>query len=403
MSLRGTTPVGRVPGVRMLFTCIGGPGHLNPLLPISRAVVDSGHTVLWAASASLSGLVENAGFAFRRLGSRPVGPRERAPLRAVDAGQSDQEVRENFARKGTRARLPLVKPLMRAWKPDLVVCDEFDFATMLIAERAEVPHATVLVSATGLQIRPDVVGEPLREIRAECGLPADDDLTMLGRYLRLSPFPPALRAPEAWRHGTEHAIRPPLPGPAGPRPDWATVRPDAPVVYFTLGTEFGMESGDLYERVLAGLRALPVNLLMTVGAQIDPAEFGPQPEHVRIARYVDQDEVLPYCDVVVSHGGSGSVMGALAHGVPTLLVPLGADQPMNAQRGAELGFALVLDAVAATPAEAGAAVTELLSVPAYRQAAGCLRAELAALPGPDHAATLLEQLITRARRHRTPW
>jgi UDP:flavonoid glycosyltransferase YjiC (YdhE family) len=379
--------------VRMLFTCIGGPGHLNPLLPISRAVADAGHTVLWATSASLGGLIKNAGFSFHQLGSRPTArARKRGPLRVADAEQSDKEVRENFARKGTRVRLPLVGPLIHDWKPDLVVCDEFDFATMLTAERSGVPHASVLVSATGLQIRPDVVGEPLREIRAECGLPADPDLTMLGRHLRLSPFPPTFRASEAWRHGTEHPVRPPLPGPAGPPPDWARVRPDAPVIYFTLGTEFGMESGDLYERLLDGLRALPVNLLMTVGWQIDPAEFGPQPEHVRIAQYLDQDEVLPYCDVVVSHGGSGSVTGALAHGVPTLLVPIGADQPMNAKRGKELGVGLVLDAVTATPADAHAAVSELLAVPTYRQEAERLHAELAALPGPDHAAALLEQV-----------
>ena len=383
--------------MRILFTCIGGPGHLNPLLPISRAVADAGHAVWWATSASLGGLVENAGFSFHQLGYRPAARRpERAPLRVADAEQSDDEVRENFARRATRARLPLVGPLVRDWKPDLAVCDEFDFATMLTAERCGLPHASVLVSATGLQIRPDVVGEPLRKIRAECGLVADPDLIMLGRHLRLSPFPPTFRAPEAWRHGTEYAVRPPLPRPPGPRPDWARVRPNAPVIYFTLGTEFGVESGDLYERVLAGLRALPVNLLMTVGSQIDPAEFGPQPDHVRIAQYVPQDEVLPHCDVVVSHGGSGTVMGALAHGVPTLLAPIGADQPMNAQRCVELGFGRRLDAVTATPADVRAAVTELLAVPTYRQEAERLRAELAALPGPAHAAALLEQ-VARVR------
>ena len=379
--------------MRILFTCIGGPGHLNPLLSISRAVVDAGHAVLWATSASLRGLVENAGFSFHQLGHRPAArPRGRAPLRVADAEQSDDEVRENFARRATRLRLPLVGPLLYDWKPDLAVCDEFDFATMLTAERCGLPHASVLVSATGLQIRPDVVGEPLREIRAEYGLAADPNLTMLGRHLRLSPFPPTFRAPESWRHGTEHAVRPPLPRPPGPRPDWARVRPDAPVIYFTLGTEFGVESGDLYERVLTGLRALPVNLLMTVGSQIDPAEFGPQPDHVRIAQYVPQDEVLPHCDVVVSHGGSGSVMGALAHGVPTLLVPIGADQPMNAQRCVELGVGQRLDAVTATAADVRAAVTELLAVPTYRQEAERLRTELAALPGPAHAAALLEQV-----------
>lgn len=338
--------------VRVLFTCIGGPGHLNPLLPISQAMTDVGHTVLWATSESLGGCIRHAGFAFHQLGSpTAVKRREREPLRTVDAERSDQEVRENFADRATRSRLPHVWSLMRDWQPGVVVCDEFDFATMLAAEQVGVPHASVLVTAAGLQIRPDVVGEPLRKIRTEWGLPTDPDLRMLGRYLRLSPFPPTFRAPDARRYGTERVIRPPMPEQAGPLPNWASVRAGAPRVYFTLGTEFGMESGDLFERVLAGLRELPINLLMTVGRHIDPAEFGPQPKHVRIAQYMPQHEILPHCDVAISHGGSGSVTGALAHGVPMALLPLGVDQPTNAKRCTKLDAAVELDAVAATPAD----------------------------------------------------
>ena len=55
--------------------------------------------------------------------------------------------------------------------------------------------------------------------------------------------------------------------------------------------------------------------------------LGAQPAHVRAERFVPQSEELPHCDLVISHGGSGSVLGALAHGLPQLLLPLGADQP----------------------------------------------------------------------------
>ncbi|QFZ21120.1 glycosyltransferase [Saccharothrix syringae] len=385
--------------MRVLFTCVGGPGHLNPLLPISRAVADLGHEVLWATTAGLRRPVEDAGFAHHLLGAAaaPAAPRPRGPLIPPDPRLVEEEVREHFVRRATRERWPHLRALVGDWRPDLVVCDEFDFAAVLAAEEADVPHASVLVTAAGLLVRPDVVGEALAEVRAGCGLPADPGLTALGRYLRLSPFPPSFPAPGAWRCGTEHAVRPPLPRRAGERPDWARVRPGAPVVYFTLGTEFGVESGDVFERVLAGLRELPVNLLMTVGRDIDPAGFGPQPAHVRVERYVAQDEVLPHCDVVVSHGGSGTVVGSLAHGVPGVLVPLGADQPANAERWVELGVGLALDAVAVTPADARAAVAEVLAGDGYRRAAERLRDELVALPGPGHAAALLDR-VGRTRR-----
>jgi MGT family glycosyltransferase len=153
-----------------------------------------------------------------------------------------------------------------------------------------------------------------------------------------------------------------------------------------------MESGDLLARVLTALRELPINLVVTVGHQIDPAEFGRQPANVHIERYIPQSSVLPHCDLVVSHGGSGSVIGALAHGLPSVLIPIGADQPWNAERCANLGVAQVLDAVEATPEAVRAAVVMVLDDPVYRRNAERLRDEIAALPGPGHAVGLLEQL-----------
>src|SRR5205085_6936899 len=128
------------------------------------------------------------------------------------------------------------------------------------------------------------------------------------RRLVLSPFPPSFRNPAFPLPPSAHSFDP-FPGAGRERPD------GAPVVYFTLGTVFNLESGDLFARVLAGLRDLPVDVVATVGRQIDPEELGPQPEQIRLERYVSQWDVLPACSAVVSHGGSGSVLGALAHGL----------------------------------------------------------------------------------------
>jgi UDP:flavonoid glycosyltransferase YjiC (YdhE family) len=99
----------------------------------------------------------------------------------------------------------------------------------------------------------------------------------------------------------------------------------------------------------------------------------------------------------MSHAGSGSVIGALAQGLPMVLLPMGADQPHNAARCSELGVARVLGAVRATPGDVREAVSIVLLDPAYRRAAQRMRDEISALPGPAHAVALLERLATERR------
>ncbi|MGO1053406.1 glycosyltransferase [Crossiella sp. CA198] len=117
----------------------------------------------------------------------------------------------------------------------------------------------------------------------------------------------------------------------------------------------------------------------------DPADLGPQPPHVRVERYRPQAEILPHCDLVVSQGGSGAVTGTLAHGLPALLLPMGADQPHNAARCAALGFAKVLDPTTATPDQVRANAAALLTDPEYARRTQEYAGEIAALPGPDIA------------------
>jgi MGT family glycosyltransferase len=181
------------------------------------------------------------------------------------------------------------------------------------------------------------------------------------------------------------------------RPDNEAAQPAAgrarPAVYFTLGTYDTYR--ELFDKVLAGLRDLPVDILVTVGRRLDPASFGPQPDHIRIESFIPQDQILPACDLVISHGGSGTLIGSLAHGLPSLLLPLGADQPHNSRRCVELGSARELDPMTFTPQDAADAVTEMTATWAgapYRAAARRIQAEINGLPGPEQAIALLERL-----------
>jgi UDP:flavonoid glycosyltransferase YjiC (YdhE family) len=367
--------------MRILSTFVGGRGHFDPLLPIARAIASAGHTVAFACQQSMVQTVRDSGFTAWQAGPDFDGGATRRPLLAPSRSREDSDLRTGFADKAARLRAADILAMSASWRPDLILCDECDFGAMIAAEVMEIPHVTVLSNASGSFIRHSVVGDALNQVRASHHLAPEPDLRMLHRHLVLSPFPPSLRDPACPLPPTGHTIR---------TQDVVSSSGDA--IYFTLGTIFNTESGDLLGRVLTGLSALSVPVIMTVGAHIDPAEFGPQPSHVRISRFIPQATVMPQCALVVSHGGSGSLTGTIAHGLPTVLIPLGADQLVNADRCSSLGLGQVLDAISVTPAEVTAAASAVLDDPSYRSVAQSLRDELAAQPGLAHAVKLIEDL-----------
>jgi UDP:flavonoid glycosyltransferase YjiC (YdhE family) len=383
--------------VRILFTFPGGIGHFLPMVPVARAAAAAGHVVAFACQAAMVVTVEATGFpAFDAGGASLLAPGVRQPLLRPDAEDEDRAARIARGAARDRERASAVLALGEQWQPNILVCDESDLGVGVAAERLGLPHATVQSTAGGSIVPSGVAAEQANELRVAHGLPADPGLEMLHRYLVLVPFPPSLREPGIPLPGTAHALRHvsadlPLDESALP---WLAALSDRTAVYVTLGTIFNQESGDLFERIVRGVRDLPVNVVATVGRELDPEVLGGQPPHVHVERYIPQAQLLPRCSLVVSHGGSGSVIGALAHGLPMVVIPIGADQPRNARRCEHLRVARVVYALEATPDLVREAASDVLADPTYRLNAERMRDEIATLPGPDHAVTLLERLAT---------
>ncbi|MET7993922.1 glycosyltransferase [Amycolatopsis sp. NPDC005232] len=376
--------------MRFLFTFVGGRGHFDPMAPVARAAAARGHTVAVAGAGSHMPAIERGGFtALATSAPRAEVAPVREPLPPVDPARDDWEIHELFARRAGRERAAALLDIIRGWRPDVVIRDEVDFGAAIAAERLGVPCVNVLVLAAGTLLRKDLVAEPLHEIRAAHGLPADPELTMLEGQLVLSPFPPSVRDPASPFPPGAFSFRQGDPIP--PRPPH-----EPPGVYFTLGTDFNTASGDLFERALAGLARLNANVTTTVGTQLDPAVFGPQPAHMRVERFVPQAELLPSIDLVMSHGGSGSLLGALAHGLPSLVFAMGADQPGNARQTTRLGTGVALDPETATPEEIHETAVRLLTEPRWREAAQRVQEEINGQPGAAETVPLLEITATSA-------
>ncbi|MBR7836898.1 glycosyltransferase family 1 protein [Actinospica durhamensis] len=390
--------------MRILFTFIGGSGHLRPLFPFAHAAQAAGHTVAVAGSGSQQDAIASAGFTALAT-SEPRPPKadqEEDPLTAPDPQREERTMREGFAGNGARRHARVVRKIALDWKPDVIVRDEVDFGTAIAAESLGIPCATVIVLLAGGLIRPDTVAEPLDALRAEYGLSPDPDLAKLHGDLVIMPGPPSLRDPRyALPAGTfwcrpDHAI----PQAAGSGTSSTSGAGRRPRVYFTLGTIDTFR--ELFDKVLTAARTIPIDLTVTVGPRLDPASFGPQPDNVRIERFIPQDEILPTCDLVIAHGGSGTLIGALAHGLPSILFPLGADQPHNAERCVALGTARELDPMAFTPKDVADAILELTGEETgapYHRAARAAQAEINALPGPNDALAMIERLVSSPGSH----
>ena len=132
----------------------------------------------------------------------------------------------------------------------------------------------------------------------------------------------------------------------------------------------------------------PVDVLVALG--IDPAELGTRPPSVHAYRWLPLTAALPHCSAVVHHGGAGTMLSALAFGVPQIVVPQGADQFANAATIARRGCGIQSGT---DPDEVRVAVHRALAGE-FTAAATEVSSESDALPTPAEVATRLTELVS---------
>jgi UDP:flavonoid glycosyltransferase YjiC (YdhE family) len=383
--------------MRVLAACsLGGAGHLNPLLPFLAAARRRGHETLVVGPPALASMVELAGYPFRAGGEPPeeeVGPiRERLPV-APPAEASILGNRELFGRLATGAMLPEMERVCEAWLPHLVLREPCEYASSVVASGAGIKTAQVAISLAEAEARSIAVAGPALEAH-RTGLVdelwASPYLTRFPASLDPSPFPNTVRFREVATPSSRSL------------PDWWSGS-RAPLVYVSFGTVLGYMSvaGSVYRTMLTAVKDLDARVLLTVGRRFDGSGLGTIPRNVHVEDWVDQADVMPETDLVVCHGGSGTALGALAAGVPMVIVPVFADQFENGRRIADQGAGLVVGAVPPTDGVnrnvIGAvdapritdAIETVLGTPSHRQQAALISAEMAATPEADDVLAAL--------------
>src|SRR5208282_1443842 len=170
---------------------------------------------------------------------------------------------------------------------------------------------------------------------------------------------------------------------------------ETPLVLVSFSTGFEQRNVDKVQRALDALAELPVHVVATTGGIVAPNEVATPPNAV-VLNYAAHDPIMRRAALVITHGGHGTAMRALRHGVPMVVIPgLAGDQPFVAAAVQEWGAgrALAGDADVATMREAA---QDVLSSPAYRRAAQERSASLRHVDGAASAANEVETLVKTA-------
>ncbi|HEY5629471.1 MAG TPA: glycosyltransferase, partial [Candidatus Limnocylindrales bacterium] len=350
--------------MRIAFSTQPALGHLLPMLPLALAARDAGHDVVVLGGASLASSIGRTGL--RHVVAGPADLHEafaKVPERGGLTGRRLAATTWSLVFGGVIApeMADALLALARDWRPDLLVHDDSEQGTWIAAERLGIPHVSLQATAwRGAGVRLSSV--PLGRLRERLGLPSDPGLARWHRHGYLTTRPPLLQDPADPVPPTSIPLQPiPLDEADEAAPAWLSVKDPARArVAVTLGTILPGRL-DTMEAILAGLERLEVEVVATVGPGLDPASLGERPDNVRVERYVPMSRLLATADALVFHGGSGTMLAALSHGVPLVVLPVAADQPENADRCAAAGVAIVLDPMARTAGHVQAAVSAVLA------------------------------------------
>jgi len=367
------------------------------MLPLARAMASAGHEVAFATAASFASRVAKAGFELLPAGISLADQLEEArrcfPAEAALAGA---ERFENFvplmlAAVAAPPRIDDLLPIVEEWRPDIVVHDETELGGPVAAARFGIPHAAHSVGILRPLPMLRLARQTLEPVYEKLGVDLGPHAGLFD-YLYLDVCPPTLQSPWIDEVTVDHPMtNAAIPPDSGEQPPaWLGDLADRPTLYVSLGTIFSADPTVL-RTILEGVRDEPVNVIATVGRDNDPADLGPQPDHVHVERYVSQALLLPHCDAVVNQGGT-AILSILAEGLPMIVVPQGANQFHNAAALSAAGVGRTLLPGDVTAAAVRSELRALLDDPGYRTRAEAMAAEIEAMPGPDEGVRLVERL-----------
>jgi UDP:flavonoid glycosyltransferase YjiC (YdhE family) len=362
--------------MKVLITSQAALGHFHTLAALGASLVEGGHEVLFAAAPRFCDRIRASGFDARPAGidwssqdlSETWPEFREVPLTARNAW-----INQNlWADRIPRAMLPDVLGIAECWRPAVILSGRAEIAGSSAGELLGIPYATA--SAGRVIALTDFVAEMRSgrdRFRMDLGLPPDPDGTRLFQYLYLNFIPSSFLPADPKPWPTRHHFRPvTFDGERKERvPSWIGRLPPRSVIYVSFGANQGSQLFRVFEIVIEAVKCCGLNVIVTVGDGGLPNELRQPFPNVHVFRYIPQRFIIERAAVVVCHGGINTVLGALTHRVPLLVIPTEqSDQSWNAERCESLGLGIALDPAAICAESVRAAVDRVLNDERYRKA-----------------------------------
>ena len=169
-----------------------------------------------------------------------------------------------------------------------------------------------------------------------------------------------------------------------------------PLVYASLGTTRKSDT-TIFHRIAEACSRLDLQLVISLGGRRDPAMFSDLPGKPLVVGNAPQLELLKRAQIVISHAGPNTVLETLMEGKPLLALPMALDQPAVAARLAALGVAEVLPTENRSTEQLRTALLKVQNDPSYRNAAQKLQSQMQSLRGVERAADIIEEASSKRR------
>jgi UDP:flavonoid glycosyltransferase YjiC (YdhE family) len=374
--------------MKILFSTRPAYGHVYPLMPTALAARAAGHEVHIATAGAFVPRLAALGFPTHAVGVSIEQARDMV-LESLKSpgGMPKREDGRPDLDSGARLFLEIIaprtaaeiEPVLRRVAPDVVVYEQFDVGAAVAAHIAGIPAICHSLSPRLPDVVIEMMATRIEGLWAAFGRPgATFDVFTGDRYIDI--FPPVLQQPSILTNPARVSMRPvPFAEPGAVVPAWVATR-QRPLVYLTLGTVVATDTA--LRPAIEGLATLDADVLLALGSA-DGSGLGAMPVNVHPEAFVDQAALMTHVDLAVHHGGSGTLLTALTHGTPQLILPKGADQFWNAEAASAAGLVSVIEPAQETPdAVATLAKVELDE---RRPALDAMRDEIAAMPHPDEA------------------